>query len=80
MRGEDIRQLLVEQFGVTYTLNGLSKLLKRLDMVWVSARPVSPNANRAGRAEFQKKLSLKVQATVMPFAYSRKSFSERHRP
>jgi transposase len=38
VRGEDIRQLLAEQFDVTYTLNGVYELLKRLDMVWISAR------------------------------------------
>ena len=33
VRGEDIRQLLDEQFGVVYILNGVYELLKRLDMV-----------------------------------------------
>nr|WP_314623335.1 winged helix-turn-helix domain-containing protein [uncultured Noviherbaspirillum sp.] len=56
VRGEDIRQLLAEQFEVTYTLNGVYELLKRLDMVWISARSVSPNANPAMQAEFKKKL------------------------
>ena len=55
VRGEDIRQLLDEQFGVVYTLNGVYELLKRLDMVWISARSVSPNANPAKQAEFKKK-------------------------
>lgn len=32
LRGEDIRQLLAEQFAVTYSLNGVYDLLKRLDM------------------------------------------------
>ena len=55
-RGEDIRQLLDEQFDVAYTLNGVYELLKRLDMVWISARSVSPNTNPAKQAEFKKKL------------------------
>ena len=55
VRGEDIRQLLAEQFGVDYTLNGVYELLNRLDMVWISARSVSPNANPARQAEFKKK-------------------------
>ncbi len=54
VRGEDIRQLLAEQFGVAYTLNGVYELLKRLDMVWISARSVSPTANPARQAEFKK--------------------------
>ncbi|MFL6714867.1 MAG: winged helix-turn-helix domain-containing protein [Burkholderiaceae bacterium] len=40
-RGEDIRQLLSEQFAVAYSLNGVYDLLKRLDMAWVSARSIS---------------------------------------
>jgi transposase len=56
VRGEDIRHLLAEQFGVSYTLNGVYELLKRLDMVWISARSVSPNATSAKQTEFKKKL------------------------
>ena len=41
---------------VDYTLNGVYELLKRLDMAWISARSVSPNANPARQAEFKKKL------------------------
>ena len=55
-RGEDIRQLLAQQFGVAYSLNGVYELLKRLDMSWISARSASPNANPARQAEFKKKL------------------------
>jgi transposase len=54
VRGEDIRQLLAKQFGVAYTLNGVYELLKRLDMVGILARSVSPNANRARWSEFKK--------------------------
>lgn len=46
--------MLAEQFGVTYTLNGVYELLKRLDMAWISARSVSPNANPNKQAEFKK--------------------------
>jgi len=34
VRGEDVRQLLAQQFGVAYTLNGVYELLKRVDMAW----------------------------------------------
>lgn len=54
MRREDMRQLLAEQFGVDYTLNGVYELLKRLDMTWVSARSVSPQANPLKQAAFKK--------------------------
>ena len=54
VRGEDIRQLLAEQFAVTYSLNGVYDLLKRLDMAWISARSVSPHADPVKQAEFKK--------------------------
>jgi transposase len=56
VRGEDIRQLLAEQFRVDYTLNGVYELLKRLDMTWVSARSVSPQADPLQQAAFKKNL------------------------
>ena len=55
VRVEDIRQLLAQQFGVDYSLNGVYELLKRLDMAWISARSVSPNADPVKQAEFKKK-------------------------
>jgi transposase len=55
VRGEDIRQLLAQQFGVAYSLNGVYHLLKRLDMTWISARAVSPQADPVAQAEFKKK-------------------------
>jgi transposase len=39
---------------VDYTLNGVYELLKRLDMAWISARSVSPNADPLRQAEFKK--------------------------
>ena len=56
VRGEDIRQLLARQFGVAYSLNGVYDLLKRLGLVWISARAVSPYADPVAQAEFKKKL------------------------
>ena len=56
VRGEDIRQLLAGQFGVAYSLNGVYDLLKRLRLVWISARAVSPYADPVAQAEFKKKL------------------------
>ena len=57
VRGEDIRQLLAEQFAVTYSLNGVYDLLKRLDMAWITARSVSPHADPVKQAAFQKNFS-----------------------
>jgi transposase len=57
VRGEDIRQLLSEQFAVAYSLNGVYDLLKRLDMAWISARSISPHADPVKQAAFKKNLS-----------------------
>jgi len=57
VRGEEIRQLLAGQFGVAYSLNGVYDLMKRLGLVWISARAVSPYADPAAQAEFKKKTS-----------------------
>jgi transposase len=56
VRGEDIRQLLQQQFATAYSLNGVYHLLKRLNMTWVCARAVSPQANPVAQAAFKKKL------------------------
>lgn len=54
VRGEDIRQLLREQFALEYSLNGVYHLLKRLGMSWVSARAISPQADLPAQADFKK--------------------------
>jgi transposase len=54
VRGADIYQLLAEQLGVLYRLNGVYDLLKRLNMAWITARLVSPHANAARQAAFKK--------------------------
>lgn len=57
VRGEDIRQLLAGQFGVVYSLNGMYDLMKRLGLVWISARAVSAYVDPVAQAEFKKKTS-----------------------
>jgi transposase len=55
IRGEDIRQLLAQQFEVTYSLNCVYELLRRLGIVWISARSRSPYADPVRQADFEKK-------------------------
>ena len=43
----------------SYSLNGVYDLLKRLGLVWISARTVSPYANPVAQAEFKKTSSRK---------------------
>lgn len=56
IRGEDIRQILREQFHQEYSLNGVYHLMKRLGMCWISARAVNPQADLLAQAEFKKKV------------------------
>ncbi|WP_349282827.1 winged helix-turn-helix domain-containing protein (plasmid) [Polaromonas hydrogenivorans] len=66
VRGKDIRQLLDRQFGVAYSLNGVYDLMKRLGMVWISARAVSPSADPVAQAEFKKKLRPGSRSNAAP--------------
>jgi transposase len=63
IRGEDIRQLLPEQFHIEYSLDGMYHLLKRLGMVWISACSANSKADLLAQLEF-KKTSIKVQAIL----------------
>ena len=56
VRGEDIRQLLDEQFHVHYSRDSVYRLLKRLKMAWISVRSINPDADPTAQAEFKKKL------------------------
>jgi transposase len=55
-RGEDSRQVLAQQFGLAYSLNGGYHLLARLHIVWMSARALSAQADPVAQAAFKKKL------------------------
>lgn len=61
VRGKDIRPLLARQFDVACSLNGVYALLKRLGLVWISARAVSPCADPVAQTEFKKTVSKKSQ-------------------
>ena len=53
-RGRDIQQLLENEFGVKYSLNGVYNLLHRLEFSWLSPRPrhrqADPEAQEAFKA------------------------------
>jgi transposase len=52
--GEDMRQLLVEQFGVRYSLNGVYAWLARLRLVWITARSTHPQHDALAQEAFKK--------------------------
>lgn len=51
---KEIQKLLHEQFHVTYSQNGVYGLLKRLKVVWVSARPKHPRSDAKVQETFKK--------------------------
>lgn len=53
-RGEDIRGLLWDVFGVSYTLSGVYALLHRLGQSNLVPRPHHPQADPAAQAAFKK--------------------------
>lgn len=53
-RGEDIRSLLWDVFGVRYTLSGVYALLHRLGQSNLVPRPRHPKADPAAQAAFKK--------------------------
>ncbi len=54
LTGEEIRSLVAEQFGVTYSLNGLYNLLHRAGLSWISARSKHPRRDPDAQAAFKK--------------------------
>lgn len=50
----DIAEWIARQWGVRYTLSGLSKLLHRLGLSWQKARPSHPEGDAEAREAFKK--------------------------
>jgi transposase len=46
--------LVEERFGVTYTENGMLRLLHELDLSWQKARPIHPAADLKAQERFKK--------------------------
>ena len=55
--GHDIQDLLQTRFCAVYTLDGVYKLLKRLGLVWMSARSIAPQADLEAQKAFKKTFS-----------------------
>ena len=52
--GHDIRDLLISRFSAVYTLDGVYKLLKRLELVFMSARSIAPQADLEAQKALKK--------------------------
>ncbi|QBQ53368.1 IS630 family transposase [Nitrosococcus wardiae] len=54
LRGEEIRALLAEHFGVEYSLSGVDVVLHRAGLSWISARSKHPQRNPQAQERFKK--------------------------
>lgn len=54
--GKDIQKLLKEKFCVNYQIKGVYKLLKRLDLVYITGRSIHPKANLEAQKSFKKNI------------------------
>ena len=54
VRGKEIQKMLKSQYGCCYSLNGVYVLLKRLGMVWISARSKHPKSDLKSQEAFKK--------------------------
>lgn len=56
VKGLDILEMLKTKFHVVYTLSGLYKLLGRKGIVWITGRPIHPEADPESQEAFKKTL------------------------
>ena len=54
LRGEDVRRILEEEFGATYSLSGAYVVLRRLGYSSLVPRPQHPDVDPAAQEEFEK--------------------------
>jgi len=52
LRGEDIIQLVKDEWGVEYTLSGIYRLIKAIGMSWVSTRSQHPKQDEQAQQRF----------------------------
>ncbi len=53
-RAKDLCRIVEDRFGVSYTENGMLRLLHDLGLSWQKARPVHPEADLKAQARFKK--------------------------
>ena len=55
---KDPCRIVEQRYKVSYSENGMLKLLKNLDLSWQKTRPVQPKADRKAQAEFKKNAAI----------------------
>ncbi len=62
--GRDVREMLRDRFGAEYTLSGTYDLLKRLDLVWITARSKHPKSDPKVQEVFKKNFAVEVKKVL----------------
>src|ERR671910_1833242 len=53
-RAKDLCRIVEDRFGVSYTENGMLRLLHDLGLSWQKTRPIHPEADRQAQVRFKK--------------------------
>jgi len=63
--GKDVQRIVEQQFGVTYHLNSIYRLLRRMGYSYVSSRPEHPKGDPQTREAFKKKSVIRSGKSVL---------------
>jgi transposase len=55
---KDLCRIVEQRYKVSYSENGMLKLLKNLDLSWQKTRPVHPKADPRAQADFKKNFAV----------------------
>ena len=55
---KDLCRIVEQRYKVSYSENGMLKLLKSLDLSWQKTRPLHPEADRRAQADFEKNAAI----------------------
>lgn len=54
LQGTDIIEYISEEFGILYSLSGVYKILRKLDLVWITTRSKHPKQSIEKQEDFKK--------------------------
>lgn len=54
LQGTDIIEFIHEEFGLSYSLSGIYKILRKLDLVWITTRSKHPKQSVEAQEAFKK--------------------------
>lgn len=80
LRGTDIQEILKQEFGVLYHLNGVYALLHRLNYSCLMPRPRHHRTDPEAQAAFKKKSLSRSRQSATPIESNRFRFGSRTKP